>query len=187
MRRSEKRRGTRIQTRFKTLYSADGDKGGPGGPGILAEISYSGARLTDTSSRPERGTRVCIYVWLPNQPEPFELAGHVVRHTPDGFAIEYEKPGQDTCHLVDAAAALVTDENAATEREVQRKATMPDLHLIDLSQYSAIQLQDHAVRVEQMIARKREETRNRVRDEMVQLAEREGLTPEEVLSRRERG
>jgi hypothetical protein len=187
MRRSEKRRGTRVQTRFKTLYSAGEEEGGPGGPGILAEISYSGARLTNTGAQPERGTRVCIYVWLPNQPEPFELAGHVVRHTPDGFAIEYEKPGQDTCHLVDAAAALVADENTERDRSPENGGTMPDLHLIDLSQYGLNQLQDHALRVEQMIARKREETKSRVRDEMVRLAEREGLTLEEVLSRGDRG
>ena len=187
MQRSEKRRGTRIQTRFKTLYSAGEGDGGPGGPSLLAEISYSGARLMNTGGRPERGTRVCVYVWLPNQPEPFELAGHVVRHTPDGFAIEYEKPGQDICHLVDAAAVIVAEEDAERDRSPDRSATMPDLHLIDLSQYGLTQLQDHALRIEHAIAQKREEAKSRVLEEMVRLAEREGLTLEEVLSRGERG
>ena len=38
---SGKRRGTRIKTRFKSLYSTEDQEGSA----ILAEISYSGARL----------------------------------------------------------------------------------------------------------------------------------------------
>ncbi len=81
--------------------------------GVLANISYSGALIEDTTMRPEIGTRVVLYVYLkpPNAFEavtPFKLVGHVTRHTSDGFAIEYkDNLDPDVRRMVDDAAALV--------------------------------------------------------------------------------
>ncbi len=81
--------------------------------GVLANISYSGALIEDTSMRPEIGTSVVLYVYLKpasafEGPTPFKLAGHVVRHTPTGFAIEYNDDlDPDVRRMVDDAAALV--------------------------------------------------------------------------------
>ncbi len=79
--------------------------------GMVANISYSGALIEDTRVRPVVGTFVVLYVYLepPSAFEaetPFELTGHVVRHSPAGFAIEY-KDNPDVRRMVDDAAALV--------------------------------------------------------------------------------
>jgi hypothetical protein len=63
--------------------------------------------------RPEIGTNITIYVYLepPSAFEavtPFKLAGHVVRHSPTGFAIEYEDNlDPDVRRMVDDAAAVM--------------------------------------------------------------------------------
>lgn len=101
---SEQRRDRRIRTRFETLYSTERREGG----GMLADISYSGARFEQTSLQPRAGARVRIHVFLPSRSEPFELVGEVVRVTEQGFAIRYEKPKPEVCRLVDDAAALVS-------------------------------------------------------------------------------
>ena len=81
--------------------------------GVLANISYTGALIEDTSARPETGTPVVLYVDLKppgafGAAAPFKLAGHVVRHTPTGFAIEYDDNlDPDTRRMVDDAAAIV--------------------------------------------------------------------------------
>ena len=99
---SERRRTARIQTRFESLYSA----GRSEGTGVLSDISYSGALISGASLHPEIGKRLRIYVFV--QPvAPFELAGTVVRHTEDGFAIEYEADSDELKRFVDDAAALV--------------------------------------------------------------------------------
>ena len=93
----------RVRTQFETLYSA----GRTEGAGILADISYSGARIEEASLRPEVGDKLRLYVFV--QPvAPFELIGSVVRVTEDGFAIEYELSDPDVRRLVDDAAAIVT-------------------------------------------------------------------------------
>lgn len=101
-RRPDNRRNHRIKTRFETLVAA-----GPAhGAGLLADISYSGALLEKTSLQPEIGTEVCLFVFL--QPiNPLELNGRVVRHTEDGFAVEYKTEDSEIRRLVDDAAALV--------------------------------------------------------------------------------
>jgi hypothetical protein len=81
--------------------------------GMLADISYSGALIEGTTMQPEIGTRVVLYVYLkpPSAFEakaPFELTGHIVRHSSTGFAIEYEDNlDPDVRRMVDDAAAVV--------------------------------------------------------------------------------
>jgi hypothetical protein len=97
---SDKRRGARIRTRFETAYSAGREEG----TGILAEISCSGALLTQASLQPRLGSKVRVHVLLS---EPFEVAGKVVRHVEGGFAIEYADVSPELRRLIDDAAAVV--------------------------------------------------------------------------------
>ena len=97
---SDKRRGSRIRTRFETTYSVGREEG----TGILAEISHSGALLTQASVQPRLGSKIRVYVLLS---EPFEVAGKVVRHVDDGFAIEYADVSPELRRLIDDAAAVV--------------------------------------------------------------------------------
>jgi hypothetical protein len=99
----QKRKNPRFKTRFDALYSDCRNEGA----GILADISYSGARIENASLQPEVGTCVRFYVFV--QPVlPFELIGHVVRVTEDGFAIEYAVSDPEVRRLVDDVAAIVT-------------------------------------------------------------------------------
>ncbi len=106
---TNKRPHSRIPIRLEALYSA----GRVEGDGVLADISYSGALIEDTTIQPEIGTFVVVYVYL--QPPsafaaetPFELTGHVVRHSSAGFAIEYkDNLDPDMRRMVDDAAAVV--------------------------------------------------------------------------------
>ncbi len=81
--------------------------------GVLANISYSGALIEDTVMRPEIGTLVVLYVYLEptsafEAATPFELSGHVVRHSSAGFAIEYDDNlNPDVRRMVDDAATIV--------------------------------------------------------------------------------
>ena len=100
----ENRRGQdRVRTQFETLYSA----GRLEGSGILADISYSGAMIVEASLRPDVGEKIRLYVFV-HPVSPFELIGNVVRHTEDGYAIEYEVLDPEVRRLVDDAAAIVT-------------------------------------------------------------------------------
>jgi hypothetical protein len=74
---------------------------------VLAEISYEGVRLEESSIRPEIGTRVVLYIFV-RPVQPFELAGRVVRHTETGFALAIDPPSLEVRRLVDDVAALVT-------------------------------------------------------------------------------
>jgi hypothetical protein len=81
--------------------------------GVLTNISYSGALIEDTSIQPAIGTFVVLSVYLKpasafEAATPFELTGHVVRHSSTGFAIEYEDNlDSDVRRMVDDAAAVV--------------------------------------------------------------------------------
>jgi hypothetical protein len=98
---SDKRRGSRIRTRFETAYSAGREEG----TGILSEISYSGALLTQASLQPRLGSKVRVHVLLS---EPFEMVGKVVRHVGDrSFAIAYADVSPELRRLIDDAAAIV--------------------------------------------------------------------------------
>ena len=99
----DQRRSPRFRTSFDTLISA----GSTEGAGVLAEISYSGALLEDTSVAPPVGSRIRLYVFI--QPvAPFELMGQVVRKTETGFAVTYELFDEEIRRLVDDISALVT-------------------------------------------------------------------------------
>ena len=94
-----RRRGGRIKTRFETLDAT--------GVGVLSDISYSGAMLEKSEVRPEVGSDLRLFVFL--QPiDPIELVGQVVRHTPEGFAIEFKELDPDVRSFVDDVAAIVT-------------------------------------------------------------------------------
>ncbi len=106
---TDRQRDNRISIRLAAFCS----HGRVEGAGVLANISYSGALIEDTSVRPEIGAPVILYVYLkpPNAfgaAPPFKLTGHVVRHGPTGFAIEYEDNlDPDVRRMVDDAAAVV--------------------------------------------------------------------------------
>ncbi len=106
---TNKRRHNRIPIRLAAFCS----HGRVEGAGVLANISYSGALIEDTSVRPEIGAPVILYVYLKppsafGAATPFKLAGHVVRHTPTGFAIEYkDNLDPHVRRMVDDAAAIV--------------------------------------------------------------------------------
>ena len=101
-RSADKRRNYRIRARFEISYSTERQEG----PAILANISYSGALLTQASLQPRLESQVRIYVLL-NEDFPFVVVGKVVRHVEGGFAIEYADLSPEVRRLVDYAAALV--------------------------------------------------------------------------------
>ncbi len=98
------RHGIRLKTRFETLYCSDRQEG----EAVLADVSYSGALLEGHTKKPALGSRVMLYVCLPNGAKPVELRGKVVRYTALGFAIQYDQPNPDVVRFVDDAAALVS-------------------------------------------------------------------------------
>ena len=99
----DQRRSPRFHTKFDALVSATSQEGA----GVLAEIAYSGARLTGASVQPPIGSKVKLYIFV--QPvSPFELEGHVVRHIDEnGFAMTYELFDEEVRKLVDDVSALV--------------------------------------------------------------------------------
>ena len=98
----DQRRDLRFKTRFDALYST-----GPAeGAGVLADLSYAGARLEDSSLLPEVGTNVRLYVFI-RPVAPFELEGRVLRHTERGFAIRYDVDHEKIRQLVDDVSGLV--------------------------------------------------------------------------------
>jgi len=97
-----KRRDSRVRTRFETNYSF----GREDGSGTLANISYSGALLTETSHQPRVGSQVRVWVFL-DEHSHFVIVGQVVRHVEGGFAIEYADLNPELSRLVDVAAAMV--------------------------------------------------------------------------------
>ncbi len=106
---TNKRPDNRIRIGLVALY----DIGRMGASGRLANISYSGALIEDITMQPEIGTRVVLYVYLKptsafEAASPFKLAGHVVRRSSIGFAIEYkDNLDPDVRRIVDEAAAIV--------------------------------------------------------------------------------
>jgi hypothetical protein len=99
----ERRKDIRFGTRFDALFSS-----GPAeGAGVLADLSYSGARIEEASLQPDLGTSVRLYIFV--QPvAPFELIGSVMRHTESGFVIVYEVFDPEVRRLVDDVSAMVT-------------------------------------------------------------------------------
>ncbi len=102
----ERRRGDRFTTALNAHYSSGPEEG----IGVLANISYSGALIEDSSVQPSVGSRVRIYVFVEPvdpiaHPGPYEFAGRVVRHSSSGFAIEYKDDDPEVHQLVDKTAA----------------------------------------------------------------------------------
>lgn len=96
----------RSHPRFRAAFDALCSSGREEGVGVLADISYSGARLENATLRPEPGTKVRLYVFV--QPvSPFELCGEVVRSDASSFAIRYHLESPEVRQLVDDVAALV--------------------------------------------------------------------------------
>ena len=106
---TDRRRENRVRISLKAYYSFNGIDG----VGVLADVSYSGALIEDTSMQPEIGTPIVLYLYLkpPGSDKavsPFKLTGHVVRHSSTGFAIEYKHHFDlDIRQLVDDAAAIL--------------------------------------------------------------------------------
>jgi len=108
----ENREGRRVSTRFETLSTAedphDPTTAAKQGIAMLSDISYTGARLHRTELNPPVGARIKVQIFLPSRSGVyFELQGDVVRHTTNGFAIQYPWPSPEICRLVDDAASLV--------------------------------------------------------------------------------
>jgi len=99
----DKRNHPRFRTRFDTLCSSGSEEGA----GTVTDISYLGARVEEASIRPAVGTKIRLYVFI--QPvSPVELQGYVIRHTEEGFAIEFAKLEPEIARLVDDVAAVVS-------------------------------------------------------------------------------
>ena len=98
----DRRRAPRVKAIFEASYSAGRGEGN----GYLVEISCFGASVAAVSVRPEIGTSLRIHVFV-HDGAPVELIGRVARHTPEGFAVEFEEElVSDVRQFVDEAAAL---------------------------------------------------------------------------------
>ncbi len=102
-------RDARILIRFQVYCSFERVEG----TASLANISYTGALVEDTTVRPEIGARVKLYVHLKppcafEAETPFELTGVVARHTSNGFAVEFEdNHDPEVRRMVDDAVAII--------------------------------------------------------------------------------
>ena len=99
-----KRRHVRFTTALNAHHSSDPGKG----IGVLANISYCGALVEDSSMKPSVGSKVRVYVFVePVDPiapaSPYELVGRVVRHSSSGFAIDYKDDDPEVRQLVNEA------------------------------------------------------------------------------------
>jgi len=99
----ENRHDPRFLTPFEALCSTGSEEGS----GVLADISRSGARLEDTTLRPELGSKVRLYLFV-RLARPFELIGEVVRLTDSGFAITIIEASDEVQELIDDVAAAVS-------------------------------------------------------------------------------
>ena len=97
----------RQDSRFRTRFDALGSSGRQEGACVLVDISRSGARFEEASFQPPIGTKILIYV-LVRLMSPFELKGHVVRHTETGFAIEFGATGPELGRRIDDIASMVS-------------------------------------------------------------------------------
>jgi hypothetical protein len=167
-----------MPTRFAIQFSSQRQEG----KGVLADISYTGAQVEDAEVKPRVGAHAVLYLCLPDEPTPFELAGKVVHHTETGFTVEYEKPHPDVCRRLDDVAALIAapgesplgpTETESTEEESSvtqtRKPEMPPLSELLIERATA------------EIARRREEAKQRLDKEIAGLAERKGSALEDAV------
>ena len=197
----EIRSSPRVRTWFETHFSSQRQEG----EGVLADISYTGARVEETGIRPSVGALAILYVCLPDDPNPFQVEGKVARHTDSGFAIEYEKPDEDTRRGVDRIAEMVglpetSPSDASDLAEIDpsdvtllesadddpsitqpRRPEMPQLNQLDLTECEASELEVLSERIAGELTRRRDESKSRVREEIEKLVAREGFSLEEVL------
>jgi hypothetical protein len=97
-----RRQAHRLKAEFETLFSNDRQEGA----GLLADLSYGGARIDEVSLQPKVGATLRLYVFL--QPvNPVELIGTVIRHTDTGFALSFPETSPEIRQLVDDLGALV--------------------------------------------------------------------------------
>jgi hypothetical protein len=218
------RRSHRIRTWFETHFSSQRQEG----EGVLTDISYTGARLEDTSIQPRLGAPTVLYVSLPDDSKPFQVEGTVTRHTDTGFAIDFKD--QDECVRtgVDRVARLVepsleTDGEAEPDRSQDDEAESDPIEIdvdvdvddadltvtrprledvqdpvaetaqdaaaetargpreIELGSHSLPELETLAEKIATEIATRRDEAKQRVREEIEQMAKREGFSLEELL------
>ncbi len=114
---TKRRRGYRVSIRLEAYCSEDLVEV----IGVLTNISYSGALIEDTSMQPEIGTQIVLYLFLKppgafKAVSPFKLAGHVVRHSSTGFAIEYDqKFDPDMRRMLTDAIAIMAASREAPE------------------------------------------------------------------------
>ncbi len=122
---TKKLRGYRVSMRLEAYCSEDLFEV----VGVLADISYSGALIEDTSMQPEIGAPIVLYLHLkpPGSDKavsPFKLTGHVVRHSSTGFAIEYERNFDPDVHrMLSDAAAIVAASRGAPESNPQPESS----------------------------------------------------------------
>jgi hypothetical protein len=189
----EIRRSPRIRTWFETHFSSQRQEG----EGVLADVSYTGARVEDTGIQPSIGALAILYVCLPDDTKPFQLEGRIARHTDAGFAVEYARPDQDTRRGVDRIAEMVglseaspSDSSNSTPIESVEddpsvtqpwRHEMPQLSEIDLTECEVSELEMLAERIASELTRRRDDSKRRVREEIEKLAAREGFSLEEVL------
>jgi hypothetical protein len=213
------RRSHRIRTWFETHFSSQRREG----EGVLTDISYTGARLEDTSIQPHVGAHTVLYVSLPDDSKPFQVEGKVARHTDTGFAIDYEDQDASIREGVDRVSRLVepvletNDEAEATPPEdddADLTVTRPRLEdvqdpvveelqdpgvddvqdprveepqgprEIDLASHSLPELEALAEKIATEIAMRRDEAKQRVREQIAQLAQSEGFSLDEILEAR---
>lgn len=73
-------------------------------------VSYSGACIEAAEVRLMRNERVRVFVWPQRHAEPFEIGGVVAGLRNGGFAIAFEKTGQEVSQWVDALPAVSAEE-----------------------------------------------------------------------------
>jgi hypothetical protein len=104
-------RANRVPIRLDTYYAY----GWVEGAGQVVNISYSGALIEGTPAQPDVGTPIVLHICL-HPPSafqvasPFEIVGHVARHSPTGFAVKYDASvDQKVRRMVDNAAAITAE------------------------------------------------------------------------------
>ena len=99
----DRRETRRIRARFQALYGSERHEG----EGILADISYQGARVIGATTRLAMGATVKLFVFF-HPGEPFVISGRIIRQTADEFALKFDKLEPELQHLVDDLVAIVS-------------------------------------------------------------------------------
>ena len=118
----DRRRAPRIKTGLTTYFCSAREEG----QAVLADISPVGALLERAESQPSIGAQVGISLFLPNISQRLQVSGRVVRHTEDGFAIEYEQPNP---HVYDLVVERLDQGEAATLGETAGTGAQDEAHV----------------------------------------------------------